>query len=175
MLLKRRVKRYYHSLKEALPTLRGVALFDRLVGADIIPVECLIWEHREDRELCCTRGTLEAFARASAMEDAPRPVFTAAEANRRLEPMRQAIDDIESALNALGKGAPWSADIKASDEFLDSLFTPCFDKLGLLNLFAKKNFYDLAEHVYDNEIDQEIREKLDVRVAETATPAGDLD
>ena len=40
---------------------------------------------------------------------------------------------------------------------------------------AKKNFYELAEHVPDSEIDPEISEKLDaiVRVAESATPVAD--
>lgn len=39
---------------------------------------------------------------------------------------------------------------------------------------AKRNFYVLAEHVPDDEIDPEIGDKLDaiVRVAESATPAG---
>ena len=78
-----------------------------------------------------------------------------------------------SALKTLGKGSPWSADIKASDDFLVPLFDAYFETLGLPNLVAKKNFYELAEHVPDSEIDPEISEKLDaiVRVAERATPA----
>ena len=89
--------------------------------------------------------------------------------------MRAAIEKIESALKALGKGSPWSADIKASDEFLDPLFAAYFKKLGLPNLMAKKKFYELAEYVPGSEIDPEIREKLDAitRVAESATSVGD--
>ena len=70
---------------------------------------------------------------------------------------------------------PWSDDIKASDDFLVPLFESYFGKLGLPNLMAKKNFYELAEHVPDSEFDPEISEKLDeiVRVSERATPAGD--
>ena len=54
----------------------------------------------------------------------------------------------------------------------DPLFIAYFKKLGLPNLMAKKNFYELAEYVPGNEIDPEIREKLDAiaRVAERATP-----
>ena len=42
---------------------------------------------------------------------------------------------------------------------------------------AKKSFYELVKYVPYIGIDPEIREKPDaiVRVAETATPAGDLD
>ena len=65
----------------------------------------------------------------------------------------------------------------ASDEFLDPLFATYFKKLGLPNLMAKKNLYELAEYVPESEIDPEIREKLDAiaRVAESATPVGDQD
>ena len=98
-----------------------------------------------------------------------------AEVEKRQNAMGQAIEEVESALKTLGKGSPWSADIKASDDFLVPLFKSYFETLGLPNLVAKKNFYELAEHVPDSEIDPEISEKLDaiVRVAERATPAAE--
>ena len=170
------VQHHYHGLREALPALRGVALFDRLEAAprDIAPVECLLWKRREIENYVCSRATLEAYAGASAPEEAEGPLFTAAEAERRLGVMRTAIDEIESALLTLGKGSPWDADIKASDEFLTPLFETYFSRLGLPNLMAKKNFHVLADYVPDDEVDPEIRDKLDavVRVAETAAPAG---
>ena len=88
--------------------------------------------------------------------------------------MRTTIDEIRSALETLGKGSPWHPDTKASDEFLTPLFETYFSRLGLPNLMAKKNFHVLAERVPDNEVDPEIREKLDaiVRIAESATLAG---
>ena len=91
--------------------------------------------------------------------------------------MRECVAEIESALKTLGRGSPWDADLKASDEFLDRLFQSYFDRLGLPNLMAKKNYHELVEHVPDGEIDPEIREKLDAiaRVAESATPAADQD
>ena len=98
-----------------------------------------------------------------------------AEVEKRQHAMGQAIEEVESALKTLGKGSPWSADIKASDDFLVPLFESYFGKLGLPNLMAKKNFYELAEHVPDSEIDPEISEKLDAiaRVSERATPGAD--
>ena len=174
------VQNHYHGLREALPTLGGVALFDRLESEplDISPVERLIWKRREIENYICSRATLEKYASASASasEDAASgPLFASAEVERRQDAMSQAIEEVESALKTLGKGSPWSADIKASDDFLVPLFESYFRKLGLPNLMAKKNFYELAEHVPDSEIDPEISEKLDgiVRVAESATPAGD--
>ena len=75
--------------------------------------------------------------------------------------MRTSISEVESALTTLGKGSPWGADIKASDEFLTPLFESYFKKLEVPNLMAKRSFYELAEHVPDNEIDPEINQKLD--------------
>ena len=123
----------------------------------------------------CTRAALEAYATASATDAGPGPLFTVADADRRLQAMRESIDQVESALKTLRKGSPWDADVKASDEFLDPLFRSYFGKLDLPNLMAKKNFHELAEHVPDREIDPEIREKLDAiaRVAERAAPADD--
>ena len=170
------VRGHFHGLREALPELRGAALFDRLESAppDMAPIECLTWTRREIENYVCTRTTLEAYAAASAPDAAPWPLFTTAEADRRLRAMRESIGEIESALKTLGKGSPWDADVKASDEFLDPLFQSYFRKLGLPNLMAKKNYHELVEHVPDGEIDPEIGEKLDAiaQVAENAAPAG---
>ena len=173
------VRSHFHGLREALPELRGAALFDR-IGAeapDVEPVESLMWKRREIESYVCTRSTLEAYAVGPASAAGPAPLFTVADADPRLRAMRESIDEIESALKTLGKGSPWDADVKASDEFLDPLFRSYFGKLDLPNLMAKKNFHELADCVPDSEIDPEIRGKLDAvaRVAERATLAGDGD
>ena len=167
------VRRHFHGLKEALPDLRGVALFDRIPPPELAPVECQVWNRREIENYLSSRATLEAYAKASAAQSVPGPLFTEAEADRRLQAMRSAIAEIEAALATLDKGSPWDADIKASDEFLIPLFASYFRKLGLPNLMAKKSFYELADYVPDSEIDPEIRRKLDaiVRVAESAGSA----
>ena len=58
------VQNHYYGLREALPALRGVVLFDRLESGplDISPVECLIWKHREIENYVCSRATLEEYA-----------------------------------------------------------------------------------------------------------------
>lgn len=168
------VRSHYHGLREAVPHLKGVVVFDRLAMElkDMGPVECLLWKRREIENYLCTRSTLEAYAEASAAEAVPGPLFAKGEAARRVEAMRQAIDEVTSALKTLGKGSPWEADIKASDEFLEPVFKAYFEKLELPNLMAKKNFYELVEHVPVNEIAPEIAEKLDViaHAAQSATP-----
>ena len=167
------VRRHFHGLKEVLPALSGIALFDRIQAPDIAPVVCQIWNRREIENYLCSRATLEAYATASAARAAPGPLFTEAEAAGRLLAMRSAISEVESALATLGKGSPWDTDIKASDEFLTPLFKSYFAKLGMPNLMAKKSFYELADYVPDGEIDPEIGDKLDAiaRVAESTSAA----
>ena len=157
------VRRHYHGLKEAIPHLQGVALFDRFQAGtpDVAPVKCLVWKRREIENYLCSQSTLEAYARASS-PNRWGPLFTTAEADRRVHAMREAIAEIEGALKALGRKSPWSPEVKASDDFLDPLFRAYFTKLDLPNLMAKKNFYELADHVPEGEIDSEISEKLDV-------------
>ena len=165
---------HFHGLREALPNLQGIALFDRLEGGapDRPPLQCLVWERREIENYLCTRATLEAYAHASAAEAQPIPLFTVAEVDRRLTAMFEAIDEISEALRRLDKGSPWDADVKVSDEFLTPLFKTYFDKISLPNLMEKKNFYELAGYVPDDEIDSEISNKLDaiIGVAKSVTP-----
>ena len=168
------VERHYHGLKEALPDLRASALFDRLDSepSSSDHVEWLVWTRREIENYLCSEATLTQYARASAEEDSAGPLFTTNEVNRRVNAMREAIGEVESAMQTLGKGSPWSIDTKVSDDFLEPLFNSYFKKLGLPNAMHKKSFYELARHVPLDEIDAEISKKLDavVRVAESATP-----
>ena len=169
--------RHFHGLREARPALRGVALFDRLEGGAPAahPLRNLAWQKREIENYLCTEATLEAYAQASAADTQSPPLFTHAETERRLTAMRAAIAEIGEAMQKLRKGSPWDSDVKVSDEFLTPLFETYFAKLHLPNLMAKKNFYELADYVPDDEIDPEIGEKLDaiVRVAASTAPEAD--
>ena len=167
------VRRHYHGLREALPELRGVALFDRLEtgSVDVSPAEGLTWTRREIESYVCSHATLESWAAASAGEAAPGPLFVREEAGKRVSAMREAVEEVETALRSLGRGSPWSPDCKASDDFLTPLFRIWFEKLGLPNLMAKKSFHALVEHVPLPEIDPEIREKLDVIARVAGHPA----
>ena len=173
----REVQRHFHGLREAIPALRGVALFDRLERAppDLRPVEGLVWQRREIESYLCSPATLESYAVSVAAGDVPGPLFVRPEAERRVGAMREAIDEIASALERLGRGSPWDPDTKVSDDFLAPLFRAYFKKLGLPeDLMTKKSFYELAEHVTPGELDPEVGEKLDAiaAVAAGAAPSG---
>ena len=158
----REVQRHFHGLRGALPSLRGVVLFDRLENEpqDIEPVECLVWKRRDFDNYICSRAALEAYATGSAREAEPDNLFTSVECDRRLIAMRDAIQEIRSALKTLGRDSPWSPDIKARDDFLDPLFRTYHKKLNLPNLMPKRNFHQLVQHLPESEIDPEIGSKL---------------
>ena len=158
-----KVASHFHGLREALPELKGVALFDRLDRE--LPndpsLAYLTWKRREIENYLCTRSTLEAYARASAAASEPDSLLADAEVDRRLTAMDEAMEEVSKALETLGRELPWGDNVKASDDFLIPLFKSYFAKIGIPNLMAKKNFHELADYVPEDEIASEVGEKLD--------------
>lgn len=168
------VRKHFHGLREAVPELVGIAVFDRLdqgLPSDL-GAEAMTWARKEIENYLCYPETLEAYAKSSAFQDAPGPLFTPAIANHRNDAMQESIQEVEQALKTLSKSSPWDENSKVSDDFLMPLFEKYFNKLNLPNIMAKKNFHELALFVPKEMIDPEIREKLDtvVRVAKSAKP-----
>ena len=171
-----KVRDHYYGIREALPDIRGVAIFDRLPNVEpgSGQLECLTWKRREIENYVCSQSTLESYARASAEASettALGPLFGMEESSQRVATMRESIEEVRGAMEILDRGSPWDDDAKVSDDFLTPLFQKYFEKLGLPNLMNKKSFYELAEHVPNDEIDGEVVEKLDaiVRIEKSAT------
>lgn len=169
------VRKHFHGLHEAFPNLQGVAVFDRLpqeLPADL-GANGLVWKRREIENYLCYQEALEAYAKYSAEAESPGPLFAIGESARRVEAMQQSVQEVSQAMATLGKGSPWDAETKVSEEFLAPLFETYFKKLGLPNVMAKKNWHELADYLPVEKIEKEIREKLDaiVQVAEKAQPA----
>ena len=168
-----RVRAHFHGLKEAIPGLRGIALFDRFQTdmPETGQVECLMWQRREIENYFCSRSTLEAYVQSSVNADLlGGPIFEEPEKRKRTELMTQAINEVELAMTTLERGSPWYPEAKVSDDFLRPLFRAYFDKLGLPNVMNKRDFYELASFVPEDEIDNEVVEKLDA-IANAASPS----
>jgi len=168
--LPQKAREHFYGLHEAKNDLVGLALFDRLnkkLQKDRPLVE-IMWKRREIENYLCMEEVLLAYARA----DQPDDLFGQAERQRREQIMLEAIAEISAALKIFGKPAPWSPDIKATDDFLDPLFRKYFEKLGLPNLMRKTDYHVLARLVPKEKIDPEVIEKLDaiVAVAKKAKP-----
>jgi len=135
----------------------------------------LQWDQREIENYLCFRETLLAYAESWGSEGRPQPLFEEVRRNRQRTAMNEAIEEVAFALRTLGKPEPFSADIKASDEFLNPVFEAYFKKLGLPNTLRKTNYYVLVQFVPEHLISPEVTEKLDaiVEVARSAKPVGD--
>ena len=166
--------RHFTGLREALPELKGIAVFDRLDreihGNDLY---MSTWKRREIENYLCTPATLEQFVIQTGSAEALGPLFVDSEVQTRLDAMQESIREIQNAMAVLGHGSPWDDDTKVSDVFLKPLFETYYRKLGLPNLMNKKSFYQLAEYVPTDEIDSEVNETLDAiaGVADRAKPA----
>ncbi|MCP5106823.1 MAG: AAA family ATPase [bacterium] len=169
---------HFYGLREAVPNIKGIAVFDRLQKE--LPKEpnldIQVWKKREIENYLCFQETLDTFAIYDEISESFGPLFSSpgsSEANHRLEIMRACIKDIENALSTLEETSPWDPDAKVSDSFLTPLFKKYFGKLKVPNKMAKKNFHQLARFVPKDKIDPEIKEKLDaiVAVANAAKPA----
>ena len=163
---------HFHGLQEAKIDLVGIVILDRdrenLNDNLNPPLFKSFWRKREIENYFCTLDVLVAYSRH---DEDPNDLFSVHEAGVREELMRDCIREIEQAHNTLNQPSPWSPDIKASD-FLDKLFTNYFRRLDLPNIMHKSNYHELVRFIDPNNIDNEIKEKLDLilKVAKMATP-----
>lgn len=167
----------FHGLREAVPALRGLALFDRLQRdlPDDPALRLISWRRREIENYICSRESLLAWAASDGRPDlaghARADLVEQAEAPRRTDAMAQAIAAMEHALALQRKLSPWGGDMKVSDEFLDPLFANYHQSLGLPeSLMRKKRFHLLADFVPLDQIDPEVIEKLDAIVEVARVP-----
>lgn len=160
----------YFGLREAQPTLLGLAIFDRLerpmaLQTDEAGLTEVIWRKREIESYIVTRSALLAWATAGEPDD----LIGRLEGARRHEAMETCIAELEQAFRVRNQPSPWSGEIKASDEFLDPLFANFAARLGQPGeQMRKKDYYELAETIPLDQIDPEVREKLDLIVAVAA-------
>ena len=150
---------HFHGLREALPNLKGIAIYDRLekkLQDDPYLIQ-MMWSKREIENYLCQEGVLLSYAR----HNLPFDLFHQSEGEKREKAMNKSINEISDALKVLRKIDPWSSNIKATDDFLNPLFEKYFEKLRSENLLRKSGYYLLADLVPKEKIDSEIVEKLD--------------
>ena len=151
-------RHHFYGLREAVPTLIGMSLYDSLdIALQAHPyLVQRMWKRREIENYLCQRETLLAWAKAQGSIQVGELFSTVWR-----ETMGAAIDEVAAALATLGKPEPWSADVKASDDFLQPVFQKFYAKLGLPNVMRKTDYHTLAPYVGATGIDAEVREVLD--------------
>ena len=168
-------RKHFYGIKEAMPGLKGIALFDHLDQE--LPqdpgINCLMWERREIENYFCAENVLMRYAEG----DEPTDLFTLAGRKDRIDAMREAIDEVTKALRTLNKPSPWSPDVKASDDVLAPLFKTFSERLQLPLVLRKSSYHQLVQYIEPKNIDDEVKTKLDaiVQVAAKAMPEKDAE
>ena len=163
----RKAESHFFGLQEGKSDLLGVAIFDHL-PQELKSREDLVetmWSRCEIENYLCIREVLIAWARHASGGE----LF----ASHWVDAMEATITEIESAMQTLNKGTPWSPDTKVTDDFLDPLFSKFFKKLDLPNLFRKTDYHELARFLKREQIPAEVVEVLGkiASVAGRAKPA----
>lgn len=167
--------RHFHALREAKKDLVGILIMDRLQQGNMSGepgLKKMMWRQREIENYLCNRKALISFVSEGFIDDLVGMI----EKNDRTKKMETEIKNLEEAIKILGKSDAFSADIKASNEFLIPLFQNFSKKITPFTLeesqqfLGKKDFHLLVKHLPMDEIDKEIIEKLDaiVEVARSA-------
>ncbi|MBS3935630.1 MAG: AAA family ATPase [Sulfuritalea sp.] len=163
---------HFQGLREAKSDLVGFALFDRLdkelhTGSQLAE---RMWSRREIENYLVTPTSLRAFVQMGLRGD---DLVEQAERGHRLEVMDACIDELSKALAIAKRPDPWGPDIKATDDFLDPLFSNYFQRLGTPQQVFKRDYHGLADAIPLAEISPEVSEMLDAiaEVAGRATPA----
>jgi ABC-type taurine transport system ATPase subunit len=156
-------RHHFHGLREAKSDLVGFALCDHFdttlkPAADLNEV---MWRRREIENYLCQPDTLIAYAAAHS-PDIAGPLFASAESTRRVQAMRESINDLVAPAALRNPADPWWITMKASDDFLDRVFDAYLAKLDLpKSLMRKSDYHILAQYVPEDLIDPEISQVLD--------------
>lgn len=169
-----KARKHFYGLREAKPDLVGFCLFDRISEESHIQQGLVehAWQRREiENYIVISKSVLIGWVQTKVTQEED-PIFVADWVSK----MEDTIEEIENALVTLGKGSPWSADVKVSTDFLDPLFASFYKRLKLPNLMQKTNYHTLVRYVQSDQIDPEVNDVLDaiLDVANRATPLSSI-
>jgi ABC-type taurine transport system ATPase subunit len=154
--------RHFFAVREAVPTLSGFALFDRLDRGILENKHPQLiqrmWERREIENYFAFPNVLQSYTGIGRSND----MFEIAEATRRKEVMDKLITRYFPPLALESTTNKWWLNTKLSDDVLDPLFEEYFTQLGLPNEIRKSGYYRLVDHLPPDQILPEVRDLLDL-------------
>ncbi len=159
---------HFFSLREAFPTLAGIALFDRLERGlrEVEGIAQIMWQRRELENYIAFPEVLLAFAQSGQPDD----LFGMAEGQKRAELMRELIEQYIPPIALNNRNHVWWVNTKMSDDFLDPLFDDFYQRLGLPNEMRKSDYYRLADYIPSDLIEPEITDVLN-KILQVASSA----
>lgn len=167
----KKAEEHFYGLREGVPTLQGIALFDKIdYGLKEQPLREVMWKRREIENYFAFPQTLERWAASTQSRDLFS--FDGTPARRAL--MRELVENLVPKVALDDTNDPWWHETKISDQFLERLFNSFFQRLKLPNVMKKTSYHVVAQFVPPESILPEVREKLDEiqKVRDAATPKG---
>lgn len=145
----------FYNLRNLLPELNGLALFDKLQNSQIETNEPLLiieWKRRELENYFCFPFVLKRWA----LSEGNINLFENFE-----DLINEVIIENTTPNNLSNLNNEWWKNTKMSDDYLPIIFKSFYEKQNKVNKFNKGNFYELIKFIEIEEIDTEIIEKLD--------------
>lgn len=151
---------HFHGLKDAVPQLRGIVIFDRIEAPLDLKengLEEKMWQRREIENYVFKPEVLIRYAIGTFSND----LFGAAESEKRKAAMEKSIRLIVPQIALTNPDDQYWSNDKASEQ-LERIFREYFKEIHAYNVMAKNRFFELADLMTKEEIPQEIIDMLEL-------------
>ena len=159
--LPQEARNHFYALQEAISDLTGIAIFDKL-DKELHQGDALIetqWHKKEIENYLFIKDIFYSYI----LEGIDKlGLFAESERKKRIKAMDTAFEEVHKALKTFGKDNLLPDELKVSDEFIEPLFRIYSEKMGIPLTLRKSDFYKLIKYIPVNQIDPEIKEKLDL-------------
>lgn len=144
----------FHGLRNIIPELKGLVLFDRLEKniQDDSYLKILQWRKRELENYFSYPEVLERWAQNHGESTLFKNYLSA---------MQDSIRENTAPAFLKDRSNPWWLNCKMSDDYLPAVFNDFYRKLGIQNTFMKGRYHELIDFILPEEVDDEVKEKLD--------------
>jgi AAA15 family ATPase/GTPase len=148
----------FKALKEFFPSLKGLALFDRIDknAEDIKSLKVVYWKRREIENYFATPELLLQHAKLLSFK------HKHIESSQLVKTMQECINLCTLPLYLQDLNHQWWKDAKLSSDWLDLIFPEFYKKLNLPQDFYKRDYFQLINLIPSHNIDKEIVENLDL-------------
>jgi len=147
----------YSTLKDIFNELKGIALFDNIPNLQSNPkLKVICWKKREIENYFAKPDLLISWAKLQVVK---HPGFSAANMETA---MKKAINDLTAPIYLNDYKNSWWDTEKLTDNWLDKIFPQFYQNIGLAQSFYKRDYYQLIMLMQPAQIDNEIKEKLDL-------------
>lgn len=151
-------RNHFTGLKAAKPDLSGIAIYDNIqftIGG-LIGLAETKWQKNEIENYFYSTDVLINWAKGIVSQD----LFGLSEAKQREEAMMKALDDVLPGAAKRDKDDSYWSEVKASTE-IEKVLKAYYKYMGHPGNSSKAKFVDLLDYLDKDNIDNEVKQKLD--------------